>query len=74
MLLLVYQIVYILPKVFYPLRHSCWDQLLFGCFPPFLESGVYADFLDEVVDSTKVGFSRSKAENFFGMKIEVCSR
>uniref|UniRef100_A0A7S4UA84 RGS domain-containing protein n=1 Tax=Paramoeba aestuarina TaxID=180227 RepID=A0A7S4UA84_9EUKA len=56
--------------VFRPLRQSCWDQLLFSCFPPFLESGIYADFLSEKLDTSKVGFSRRKAENFFGMKIE----
>ena len=54
------------------LRRATWDQLLFTCLPAFAFSDFYGDFLTGSVDSSQLAYSRMKAEDFFGMKIEVC--
>jgi Regulator of G protein signaling domain len=55
-----------------PVRIATLDLLAYSCLPPFIMSDIYQDFQEEVLDSTKVGLSRQKAERFFGEKIEVC--
>mmetsp|Transcript_18479 Transcript_18479/g.28951 ORF Transcript_18479/g.28951 Transcript_18479/m.28951 type:complete len:247 (-) Transcript_18479:157-897(-) len=58
------------PDSLEPCRVATLDLLAYTCLPVFLSSDIYQDFKDGTVDSTQVGFSRYKAEQFFGMRIE----
>ena len=53
------------------LQEEIWGVMCMSCLPPFIMSGCYQEFLDGKIDSTKVAFSRVKAEQFFGADIQV---
>ena len=53
------------------LKSEVWLLMASSCLPAFATSEDFTDFLDGKVDSSKGAFSREKAEQFFGCKIEV---
>ena len=52
------------------MRKRVWGMMMTSCVPIFLLSDEYQLFINEVVDSSKNAFSRSKAQAFFGETIE----
>eukprot|EP00009_Paramoeba_aestuarina_P004114 CAMPEP_0201521038 /NCGR_PEP_ID=MMETSP0161_2-20130828/13902_1 /ASSEMBLY_ACC=CAM_ASM_000251 /TAXON_ID=180227 /ORGANISM="Neoparamoeba aestuarina, Strain SoJaBio B1-5/56/2" /LENGTH=321 /DNA_ID=CAMNT_0047919593 /DNA_START=70 /DNA_END=1032 /DNA_ORIENTATION=- len=50
-------------------KEELWMLLCWTCLPAFQLSEAYKDFESGKVDSVKTGFSRNKAENFFGQSI-----
>jgi hypothetical protein len=59
------------PALLSQLRTEVWLLLATACLPPFLKSDTYREFKEGRMDSSADAFSRRKAEQFFGEKVEV---
>jgi hypothetical protein len=51
-----------------------WYLIGQSCLPEYIMSGNYQIFLEGKSDTSKTAFSRKKAEQFFGTRIDVISR